>query len=126
LQQERIYNMSCIKKGLFVVLLSGILLSLFSVIAKADDCKTWKWHEHPGFTMKTCEYSSGGSGYTSISHNYKKDITICWTLTFADGRTSKGCHNHFDGEESSSSCFRCAKKNSGGVTKIALTKFKEH
>ena len=94
-----------------------------SFSARADQCESW---EHKGYpvSMAACSYPNGGSGYYKITNDGAQAASVCWTVVYNDGRTSKGCNSNLQaGESSKGSCFSCGMKN-GGARHILLNSYK--
>ena len=98
--------------GIFVLLATNSL---------ADNCDIWTWDNAP-IEMESCVYSSGGSGYMKFKNTGSRDVKMCWTLNYRDGRTSKGCKLRFKGYDTTrSSEYHLSKSK---LDSIVLRKFK--
>ena len=99
-----------------------LTVSILASAAVADDCQTWRWN-NAAFEMDTCAYDNRGSGYIVLRNLTSHDMKTCWTITFNDGRTSKGCNNSLSpDDEPRSSCHSCGTK---GVRNVELRKFEK-
>ena len=79
------------------------------------DCYTRFYTDaYPDVSIFTCNRKSGSSGVYVLSNLTGRDLHLCWTLVFNDGRESKGCNSRLRaGEESASACYACNTGNNG-------------
>ena len=83
-------------------------------IAHADECRLFSWDT---FTINACSYTSGGSGYLTITNQCSVEATIRYSVTFASG----GSYSRFEstgtlapGQTSGPSCFSGGYATGGG------------
>lgn len=110
-----------------VVLSSGAVPTPFTVdaaVAQPSSCYTTFWPSRGRVVeIDACDYDSGGSGYIVLRNLTRDDLSVCWTLHFADGSTSDGCRSRLAaGDESRSSCSSCSRKKTGGVRTVTWRK----
>lgn len=79
------------------------------------DCYTRFYTDaHPDVSIYTCNRKSGSSGVYVLSNLTDRDLHLCWTLVFNNGKESKGCNSRLRaGEESTSACYACNTGNNG-------------
>lgn len=107
----------------FGVLISG---AAWAPPALANNCSKWTWDNENRFEMSLCERSSGGSGYYILHNLTDRTLSVCWTIHFQNGKSSKGCRSSLEPrEDSSASCYNCAPRNGGGITGVDLRKIEE-
>ena len=94
-----------------------------------DRCSNWQRWKNYGhgsqIYLKVCERASGGSGYTQWKNTDRRDVRISWRFNYYKGNPSKGSTRIKGyGQTTPSSCYRCARRNSGlktwEMTKIAF------
>lgn len=91
--------------------------------AQPSSCYRTFWPNGRAVEMEACEYEGGGSGYTILRNNTNRDMSVCWTLHFNNGRSSRACKLVVRSrEESKGSCYLCSHKNSGGLVNITWRK----
>jgi hypothetical protein len=85
---------------------------------KGDRCTEWnsaaQYGRESKIFIKICEYESGGSGYYKFKNDNNSAVRISFVITFNNGSTWEASTNvKAYSETNGSSCFNCAKKNSG-------------
>jgi hypothetical protein len=87
----------------------AVALSFFAAVpAMADTCTNVIRFDNGNLEFQACRYDSGGSGYYTWSNESSSDMEICWTLTFPNGSSEKGCHSSLNsGQQSRASCVLC-------------------
>lgn len=91
--------------------------------AQSSSCYSTFWPGGRAVEIEACEYDGGGSGYTILRNNSGQDMSVCWTLHFGNGESSRGCHSGFRAHaEAESSCYRCSHKNGGGLVDVTWRK----
>lgn len=91
--------------------------------SSSNSCyETW-FSAGRGVHMEVCERSSG-SGYTILRNTTRQNRSVCWTVTYENGRQSEGCRIFFRADsEYSSSCRECYRgSREGGVRRVVFTK----
>ena len=85
--------------------------------------KTWPdFAESPRVLISACENKAGRSGYLKFENVTTADLNICWEVTYANGKTSKGCKSTLEaGETTTSSCYSCNRGHTG-ATSLKFTK----
>jgi hypothetical protein len=84
-------------------------LSFFTALpAMADTCTEILRFDNGNLEFQACRYDSGGSGYYKWKNESDSDMEICWTLTFPNGASEKGCNSTLNsGQVSGGTCVRC-------------------
>ena len=87
-------------------------------LAQSSSCYRSFWPSGREVEIEACEYNQGTSGYTVLRNNSRRDMYVCWTFHYGNGREFKGCNFRIRaGEEAKSSCSYCNRKN-GGLTRV--------
>lgn len=74
--------------------------------------------------LTACEREGGGSGFYRLENRTDQPLDVCWRLHYRDGTTTKReCHSGLKpGQNASSSCYSCSRKNTGGVVRVTWEK----
>ena len=87
--------------------------------AQGSSCYRTFWPNGREVAIEACEYGQGTSGYTILRNNSRRDMHVCWTFHFGNGRESRGCNLRIRaGEEARASCFLCNGKSGGRLTRV--------
>lgn len=93
--------------------------------AQSSSCYATYWPNGRAVEIEGCEYTDGGSGYTILRNNTDRDMSVCWTLHYGNGRSAKGCNFRVRAhQEAKSSCHQCSHKNGGGLVDVTWREVK--
>lgn len=93
--------------------------------AQPSSCYKTFWPGGRAVEIEACEYQGGGSGYTILRNNTGRDMYVCWTLHYGNGRSFKGCNFRLNArDEARSSCHSCSFKNGGGLVNVTWREVK--
>ncbi|QDX27635.1 hypothetical protein FPZ54_17555 [Sphingomonas suaedae] len=88
-------------------------------VAQASTCYRTFWPSGREVEIEACEYNQGTSGFTILRNTSRRDMHVCWTFHYGNGREFKGCNFRIRaGEEARSSCSSCNRRNGGGLTRV--------
>ena len=116
--------MALYSEEVFVMRVGSFLFSIFIIVFSAspswaDTCTGWNPIANKA-ALKSCTYTSGGSGYTVLKNITGERAEVCYRVMFTDGGDFKGCRTLDPGQEASTSCSQCA---NGGADNWELLKF---
>lgn len=83
--------------------------------AQGSECYRTFWPSGHQVEISACEYGGGStSGYTVLRNRTNRDMYVCWTLHYGNGREFKGCNFRVrPGDEARSSCYSCNRRQGG-------------